>query len=73
VSDEGRTGRSPPAAPEVRRFLEGPRPRGSELRRAIAIFVEFMRGSRALRFVGPCVTVFASARFKEDHPYYARP
>src|SRR5262249_9523341 len=24
----------------------------------------------ALHFVGPCVTVFGSARFKEDHPYY---
>ena len=23
-----------------------------------------------LHFVGPCVTVFGSARFKTDHPYY---
>ena len=23
-----------------------------------------------MHFVGPCVTVFGSARFKEDHPYY---
>ena len=29
-----------------------------------------MRGFRALHFVGPCVTVFGSARFREDHPYY---
>jgi uncharacterized protein (TIGR00730 family) len=29
-----------------------------------------MRGFRALHFVGPCVTVFGSARFKVDHPYY---
>lgn len=29
-----------------------------------------MRGFRALHFVGPCVTVFGSARFKADHPYY---
>ena len=35
------------------------------------IFIEFMRGFRALHFVGPCVTVFGSARFKADHPYYA--
>ena len=27
--------------------------------------------SGTLHFVGPCVTVFGSARFKEDHPYYA--
>ncbi|MCP3959006.1 MAG: TIGR00730 family Rossman fold protein [bacterium] len=30
----------------------------------------FIRGFRALHFVGPCVTVFGSARFKEDHRYY---
>ncbi|HZP37194.1 MAG TPA: TIGR00730 family Rossman fold protein [Methylomirabilota bacterium] len=29
-----------------------------------------MRGFRALHFVGPCVTVFGSARFRSDHPYY---
>ena len=62
-----------PAAgpPEVQRFLEGPQPRGFELRRALRIFGELMRGFRALHFVGPCVTVFGSARFPDDHPYYA--
>lgn len=34
------------------------------------IFFELLGGFRALHFVGPCVTVFGSARFKEDHPYY---
>ncbi|MDZ4829654.1 MAG: TIGR00730 family Rossman fold protein [Phycisphaerae bacterium] len=29
-----------------------------------------MRGFRTLHFVGPCVTVFGSARFKEDHRWY---
>jgi len=38
--------------------------------RAARIFVEFVRGFRALHFVGPCVTVFGSARFADDHPYY---
>jgi len=38
--------------------------------RAARIFVEFIRGFRALHFVGPCVTVFGSARFADDHPYY---
>jgi uncharacterized protein (TIGR00730 family) len=33
--------------------------------------VELIRGFRALHFVGPCVTVFGSARFSEDHPSYA--
>jgi uncharacterized protein (TIGR00730 family) len=36
----------------------------------VRILVEFVRGFRALHFVGPCVTVFGSARFREDHPYY---
>ena len=56
---------------EVRRFLEGPQPRRSEFRLALRVFTELIRGFRALHFVGPCVTVFGSARFKEDHPYYA--
>jgi hypothetical protein len=30
-----------------------------------------VRGFRALHFVGPCVTVFGSARFSDDHAYYA--
>ncbi len=54
-----------------RRFLEGPASRLTELRRAIAIFWEFMRGFRKLHFVGPCVTVFGSARFPETHPFYS--
>ena len=32
---------------------------------------DFVRGFRALHFVGPCVTVFGSARFDEQHRYYA--
>ena len=31
---------------------------------------EFLKGFRHFHFVGPCVTVFGSARFTEDHPYY---
>ena len=58
-----------PAPLEVQRFLEGPQARRSELWRAIAIFAEFIRGFRALHFVGPCVTVFGSARLKPDDPY----
>lgn len=51
-------------------FLEGPAARGSELLRALRVFREFVRGFRALHFVGPCVTVFGSARFPDDHPHY---
>jgi uncharacterized protein (TIGR00730 family) len=60
-----------PGAPEVVRFLEGPQPRGIELVRALRIFAEFMRGFRAMHFIGPCVSVFGSARFGRDHPYCA--
>jgi uncharacterized protein (TIGR00730 family) len=51
-------------------FLRGPQDRSSELVRAARIFVEFIHGFRALHFVGPCVTVFGSARFGDPHPYY---
>jgi uncharacterized protein (TIGR00730 family) len=36
----------------------------------LRILVECIRGFRALHFVGPCVTVFGSARFDSTHPYY---
>src|ERR1700681_3168681 len=52
------------------RFLEGPHARSSEFRRLIRIGADFIRGFRALHFAGPCVTVFVSARFQEDHRYY---
>ena len=51
-------------------FLDGPQPRVFELWYAFQVFWEFVRGFRALHFVGPCVTVFGSARFKEGHRYY---
>lgn len=52
------------------RFLEGPRTRWSEFKSVLSIAREFIYGFRKLHFVGPCVTFFGSARFKEDHPYY---
>ena len=51
-------------------FLEGPRSRWKELQSVANIAGEFIYGFRKLHFVGPCVTFFGSARFKEDHPYY---
>src|SRR6185312_5238121 len=50
-------------------FLEGPHARSYELRRLFRIAADFIRGFRGLHFVGPCVTVFGSARF-QDHRYY---
>lgn len=63
-------GRSAAARLAERRFLEGPRERFAELGFALRVFFQFIKGFRALHFVGPCITVFGSARFKEDHPYY---
>jgi uncharacterized protein (TIGR00730 family) len=53
-----------------RRFLEGPHGRTLGFMQAGRVFWEMLRGFRALHFVGPCVTVFGSARFPETHPYY---
>jgi uncharacterized protein (TIGR00730 family) len=51
-------------------FLEGPHSRSRELVMLFHIAREFVRGFRMLHFIGPCVSVFGSARFREDHPYY---
>ncbi|HEX8090395.1 MAG TPA: TIGR00730 family Rossman fold protein [Blastocatellia bacterium] len=56
---------------EERVFLEGPQKRKWELLTVARIIREFIKGFRVLHFVGPCVTVFGSARFKEDHRYYS--
>ncbi|GAA4436902.1 TIGR00730 family Rossman fold protein [Pontibacter saemangeumensis] len=55
---------------EERYFLEGPHSRRREFFFVIKVLKEFIRGFRMLHFVGPCVTVFGSARFKEDHEIY---
>jgi uncharacterized protein (TIGR00730 family) len=52
------------------RFLEGPQSRWEEFKFAAKVFFQFIKAYRSLHFVGPCVTIFGSARFKEDHPYY---
>lgn len=51
-------------------FLEGPQSRTKDFRYILSVFMEFIKGFRALHFVGPCVTIFGSARFEEDHRYY---
>ncbi len=53
-----------------RTFLVGPRVRRTELRTIARVGAEMLRGFRALHFVGPCVTVFGSARVTEDDPVY---
>jgi uncharacterized protein (TIGR00730 family) len=52
-------------------LLEGPHSRIQELGLLARAARDFIRGFRVLHFVGPCVTIFGSARFGETHPYYA--
>lgn len=51
-------------------FLDGPRLRRRELRSILRMTGELFRGFRKLHFVGPCVTVFGSARIDEHHLDY---
>ena len=59
------------ARPDEVRFLQGPQSRRFELGKAVGIFFELMRGFRSFHFLGPCVTVFGSARFGEGSAHYA--
>ncbi|MCL4176134.1 MAG: TIGR00730 family Rossman fold protein [Verrucomicrobia bacterium] len=54
-----------------KQFLAGKRNRGADLESAVRIFLEFLRGYEFFSDLQqPCVTVFGSARFQPDHPYY---
>jgi len=59
-----------PAIKSEIKFLSGPQNRWQEFSFSIKVLFEFIKGFRALHFVGPCVTVFGSARFKAGHPFY---
>jgi len=51
-------------------LLEGAQGRLQDVIQAAAICWEFFRGFRKFRGLGPCVTVFGSARFEQTHPNY---
>lgn len=51
-------------------FFEGPKSRTYEFFFSLRVLRELIKGFRALHFVGPCITVFGSARFTEEHQYY---
>lgn len=53
-----------------RLLLEGPHSRLRELQLLWRALRDFVVGFRTLHFVGPCISVFGSARFNEGHPYY---
>lgn len=58
------------AVTDDRVLLEGPHSRIRELWLVLRTIHEFIAGFRALHFIGPCVTVFGSARICEGDPYY---
>jgi uncharacterized protein (TIGR00730 family) len=51
-------------------FLGGHRGYFHEIVRILKISYEFFRGFRAFHGIGPAITIFGSARFKEGHPTY---
>src|ERR1700692_2421540 len=55
---------------DARVMLEGPHWRLREMWLIYRVVKDFVQGFRTMHFVGPCVTVFGSARVREDHPYY---
>lgn len=54
------------------KFLEGPQSRWNDFKFTWRVMWEFIKGFRVLHFAGPCITIFGSARFKEDHPWYIK-
>jgi uncharacterized protein (TIGR00730 family) len=55
---------------EEREFLVGARTVNHEMRRLKRINAEFEKGFSRLLHIGPAVTVFGSARYREGHRYY---
>ncbi|NBO69376.1 MAG: TIGR00730 family Rossman fold protein [Bacteroidetes bacterium] len=51
-------------------YLEGPKSRWREFVFTLKVMKEFISAFRRLHFVGPCITVFGSARYSADHEYY---
>lgn len=51
-------------------FLNKKNSRLRELKYAIGVVFQFIKGFRILHFAGPCITIFGSARYKEDSEYY---
>lgn len=51
-------------------FLAGPRSRWKEFLFSLEVLFQFIKGFRNLHFVGPCITIFGSARFGPEDVYY---
>jgi uncharacterized protein (TIGR00730 family) len=67
-----------PAAPSLlervegaeKLFLSGRRHREADLASAVRFFLEFLEAFESFETTQPCVTVFGSSRFGEEHPQY---
>ncbi|WP_340202037.1 TIGR00730 family Rossman fold protein [Ascidiimonas sp. W6] len=57
---------------EEKAFLEGPGNRFKELWFSMKVFYNFIKAFRKLHFIGPCVTVFGSARFDSKNSHYQK-
>lgn len=55
---------------EESRFFQGPLSRFRELVFVFKVFFSFIRAFRKMHFIGPCVTVFGSARFGPEMDHY---
>jgi uncharacterized protein (TIGR00730 family) len=51
-------------------FLEGPKSRIKELLFTFKVQYNFINAFRKMHFLGPCITIFGSARFDPDSPHY---
>lgn len=51
-------------------FLKGPRSRLKELWFTFKVQYNFIKGFRKMHFIGPCVTVYGSARFEPYSEHY---
>lgn len=51
-------------------FLKGPRSRLKELFFTFRVQYNFIKGFREMHFIGPCITVFGSARFGPESEHY---
>lgn len=56
--------------PKDKKFFSGPGTKFQEFKYAFRVFMEFIKGFRALHKIGPCITIFGSARFDEEHLFY---
>lgn len=52
------------------KFIKGPLSRFKELFFTFRVQFSFIKAFRKMHFIGPCVTVFGSARFEPDNTYY---